>query len=57
MSTFISNHEFVKAAIVSVIPGRAPREPGIILTIMVMDSGPAPQVGNCRPMAHPRMTN
>ena len=29
-------------AIIPVIPGRAQREPGIILPIVVMDSGPAP---------------
>src|SRR3954454_19769026 len=27
-----------------------------IITIGSMDSGPAPQVGNCRPKAHPEMT-
>src|ERR1700676_1845081 len=40
-----------------VIPGRDEfASPKSITTIGSMDSGPAPQVGNCRPKARPGMT-
>jgi hypothetical protein len=35
---------------------RSETSPESITTIVSMDSGPAPRVGNCRPKAHPEMT-